>query len=366
MAIAFEVHSMALQRRLNWIGKSMEKSIHRLSTGTRVNAAKDDPFRNYEAGRLESEISSKERAKRNALDGASFLQVADGACSEVQNILQKIRELSVQAANDTLSSTERHYLNIEAEDLLKEIDRITASTTFNTKIVFGNRTEFILQRVNELRSKEQGGGTLTADERNFLDSEASKMLSGIDKKADYFSDEGRRLLDWTPFSQTRDNNEVYWKVEDRIKSNTVTLATVAYVGKEVRAGVLHINSGATKVDEVKLSLPEVTARGLGLETLSLTYQNGATRAIDDLDAAISSINSIRTYMGVVGNHMDKQVEDLSGFNIGLSDYVGKIKDTDVAKESTEFAMAQIQQQAVTSILAQCNSRVSRVLEMLAR
>jgi len=269
-----------------------------MATGSRINHAKDDPFRNSETSNVNNKIRNTQKAKLNSSDGAAFLQIAEGVCNEVQNILQRIRELSVQSANDTLTSTERNYLNIETSDLLKEIDRIVEGTTFNTKQIFG-------------------------------------------PKGDAFSDEQRDLKDWKPFSIAK-NAE----------------------GNNLRAGVLHIGPSATKPDEVKISIPEISAKSLGLGTLSITYQNGAAKAIDDLDAAISSVGTIRSYMGVLVNRMEKQVEDLESKSIEMNDYVSKVKDADFAQESTAFASAQIQQQAAISILAQSNSRVSRILEIL--
>jgi len=294
----FNISSMMHQSKLRMHNDALTRATERLATGQRINHAKDDPFRNYDTKNINSEIRNSEKAKQNSSDGAALLQIAEGTCGEIQSILQRIRELSIQSANDTLSSTERHYLNVETSDLLKEIDRIAAGTVFNTKQIFGN-------------------------------------------KGDAFSDEHRDLKDWKPFSIVRDA-----------------------AGKEMRAGVLHIGAGANKSDEVKVSIPEISANSLGLSTLSLTYQSGATKAIDDLDSAISSMSTIRSYMGALVNRMDRQVEDLDSRNIERSDYVGKVKNADFAKESTALVSAQIQQQAAISILAQSNSRVSRILEIL--
>lgn len=294
----FNVSSLMYQNRLRIHSEGLNRSTERMATGSRINHAKDDPFRNSEMNNMNSGIRNTEKAKLNSNDGAALLQMAEGACNEVQNILQRIRELSVQSANDTLSSTERHYLNVETAELLKEVDRIVDSTAFNTKQIFGPR-------------------------------------------GDAFSDEQRDLKDWKPFSIAKD-----------------------MAGNDLRAGVLHIGPGATKTDEVKISIPEISANSLGLGALSITYQNGAAKAIDDLDTAIRSVNTVRSYMGVLVNRMERQIEDLDSKGISMNDYTSKVKDVDFARESTAFASAQIQQQAAVSILAQSNSRVSRVLEIL--
>lgn len=294
----FNVSSMMHLNNIRLHERAMSGAIEKLASGNRINHAKDDPFRNHETIDMNSKIRNTTKAVINSNDGASLLQVAEGTCNEVQSILHRLKEISVQSANDTLTSTERNYLNIETSELLKEIDRIAMSATFNTKQIFGN-------------------------------------------KGDAFSDEQRDLKDWKPFSVAK-NAE----------------------GKNLRAGVLHIGSGATKPDEVKISIPEISAESLGLGTLNITSQNGATTAIDDLETAISSVSTIRTYMGILVNRMEKQVEDLESKNIEMNDYVSKVKDADFAKEVTAFTAAQIQHQAATSILAQSNSRVSRILEIL--
>jgi flagellin len=302
----FNVDSMMGLNNIRRHTNKVETSTERLATGSRINQAKDDSFRNYESHNVMSEISNIGKARQNSTDGASLLQIAEGTCNEVQSILQRIRELSVQSANDTLSSTQRNYLNMEATDLLKELDRIAASSTFNTKQIFGN-------------------------------------------KGDSFSDEERDLKDWKPFSAKN------------------------AAGNDTRPGVLHIGFGAEKPDEVRISLPEISAKSLGLDPMSpddtdrfnIETQNGATRAIDAMEAAMSSLSTVRSYMGVAVNRMENQVEDLDTRDIGLNDYTAKIRDANVAKISTEMVSAQIRQQAAISILSQSNSRIHSILEILS-
>jgi len=312
----FNVSSMIHQSKLRLHNKDLSRSIERLATGSRINHAKDDPFRNYEIKNVNSEIGRIDKAKQNTTDGASLLQIADGTCNEVHGILQRVRELAVQSANDTLSSTERFYLDQEAVGLLKEIDRIVVSSIFNSKQIFGN-------------------------------------------KGDSFSDEQRDLKDWKPFTFVDKN------------------------GFETRPGVLHIGYGAEKSDEVKISLPEISAKNLGLDSsihssihtytvgtdihtyaFSLSTQRGATRAIDDLDFALNSVTTVRTYMGAIVNRLDMHNDNLLDKDTTLNDYSSQIMDADFAKESTNMASAQIRQQAAISILTQCNARIGKVLEML--
>jgi flagellin len=325
---------MIYQSKIHLHNQTLTRATERLATGSRINNAKDDPFGNYEAENAASKLRNSEKAKQNSTDGAAFLQIAEGTCGEVQNILQRIRELSVQSANDTLSSTERHYLNIEANGLLQEIDRITAGTTFNTKQIFGDKGDSFSDETRDLVHIERDEyGNLI----NVVKDEGGNPI--LDKNGNPIRDKSQ---DWTPFA-----------------------------GYPSRVGILHIGPSVNPgkyhdVNEVKVSIPELSSKNLGIDTLSITYQNGASKAIDDLDSAISSLGTIRSYMGSLVNRMDNQVEDLEERNITVNDHISKIKDADYAKESTTLLTAQIQQQAALSMLAQSNSRVSRVLEILGR
>ncbi|MCL2281918.1 MAG: hypothetical protein FWC26_01200 [Fibromonadales bacterium] len=302
----FSVSSMIYQNKLRLHSDALTRATERLATGSRINNAKDDPFRNYEAKNATAEIGNMEKARQNSSDGAALLQIAEGTCSEVQNILLRIKELSVQSANDSLTSAERHYLNDEASSLLKEIDRIAAGSTFNSKQIFGTKGDSF--------TGDQGYGVL-------------HIGSSV--------------------SHTRSS----YKYQD----------SLLYVGDPSKnPGQYHDSN------QIKVSIPELSAETLGLNILSLTYQGGATKAIDDLDSAITSLSTIRSYMGSLVNRVERHIDDLEERKITSNDHVSKIKDTDFAKESTALLTAQIQQQAATAILAQSNSRVSRVLEILGR
>jgi len=319
----FNVTSLMHQSKIRLNNRDLSRSMERLSTGSRINQAKDDAYRNYEMKNVNSDVSRIDKAKQNTTDGASLLQIADGTCNEIQDILHRVRELSVQSANDTLSSTERYYLDQEAAELLNEVDRIAMSSMFNFKQIFGKYT--------------------------------NDSFSGEDRNIKEW-DENKKANEWQPF--TFKNND----------------------GTAIRPGVLHIGYANGKMDEVKVTIPEISARSLGLDreehtyyvgadlhtynAFSLATQNGATRAIDNLDFALNSVTTVRTYMGSIVNRLEIHADDLMDKETSLSDYSGKIMDTDVAKESTDMAAAQIKLQAAVSVLAQGNSRIGKILEML--
>lgn len=132
LRINTNVASINAQRALNTTRESLQKSLERLSSGSRINRAGDDAAGLAISENLKAQVRGLEQAKRNAADGISLVQVAEGGLTEIQNILIRLRELSVQAASDTIGPDERRFLNVEYEALLEEVDRISNSTEFNT------------------------------------------------------------------------------------------------------------------------------------------------------------------------------------------------------------------------------------------
>jgi len=361
--IQFNVSAMMHRNNLRLQENAISRATERLATGNRINHAKDSPFQNYETSDMNSNIRSTSKAITNSTDGASLLQVAEGACNEIQSILQRVRELSVQSANDTVTSTERKYMNDEVSELLKEIDRIAMSTTFNAKQIFGSK----------VYSDDKKEAFLNSNAFSGEDRDLRRPISEEDKDLKY----------WQPFS-TKNANDIYFKNnEENDLRYWKPFSTKNEDGTELRAGVLHIGPGTAKSDEVKISIPELSAKSLGLINLTVSYdslnvptlsyqglnittQNGATKAINDVEAAISSVSTVRTYMGILVNRMETQIDNLSSKNIEMNDYVNKVKDADFGKEMTAFTIAQIQQQATVSVLSQCNSRIGKVLEILGK
>jgi flagellin len=132
MRINHNINSMITQTSLQSANRSMGKSLEKLSTGLRVNRASDDAAGLAVSERLRGQIKGMGRAKMNAQDGIALLQIAEGAANEIEDVLQRQRELAVQAASDTLTSTDRSYVDLEFKQLSDEIDRITSSTQYNT------------------------------------------------------------------------------------------------------------------------------------------------------------------------------------------------------------------------------------------
>lgn len=140
MRINHNISSMITQGSLFKTGRTMAKNLEKLSTGLRVNRASDDAAGLGVSENLRTQVRGTAQAKRNALDGIAAITIAEGAANEVSSILQRMRELAVQSANDTLTSTERNYTNQEFGHLIEEIDRIASVTNYNKMDLLSNNT----------------------------------------------------------------------------------------------------------------------------------------------------------------------------------------------------------------------------------
>ncbi len=282
MRINHNISSMIGQQALGVQQGSMSKSLERLSTGLRINRASDDAAGLSVSESLRSKIRGLGRAKSNAEDGIAMMQIAEGATGEVNNILQRLRELAIQSSTDTMTTTERGYIDKEFGSLMNEISRISLSASYN-------------------------GMTL-------LDGAAGSF--GVSGGA---------------------------------------------------ASVLHIGSGSSNmVDRISVTMGAMTLGALGMSavTTSVSTSAGALSALSLIDAAVRSVNTVRSDMGAYVNRLEFAISNLGNQLYNTQDAESRIRDVDFAKETTEFTRAQILTQSATSMLAQANQVPQGILALL--
>jgi flagellin len=300
MRINHNIPSMVTQGSLFKVGRDMNKSLERLSTGLRVNRASDDAAGLGVSENLRTQVKGTSQAMRNAQDGIAAINIAEGSANEISDILQRMRELAVQSSNDTLTSTERAYTDQEYQQLISEIDRIAEVTNYNgMKLISSTGT-------NANERFGIGGGTVGA---------AGSAL-WIDANDQYGSD-----------------------------SITITIDTLTTddLGTSFGAGLNGEN---------------------GLRGTTLTSQTEATRSIQVLDESIDSVNTMRSNMGAFINRLDHAINNLLVSNTNQQAAESQIRDVDFANESAQFTRNQILTQSGTSMLAQANMVPQSVLSLL--
>ena len=377
LTVATNTGALMAQAAASSVNKDMEISMERLSTGKRVNGASDDAAGVAIASRLTSEIKGTNQAIRNALDGQAMLDTAEGAHQEVENILQRMRELAVQSANDTNDANDRTNIQSELDQLVNEIDRISSTTTWaGQKILDGSDTNGINLQV--------GSGTAAADFLNVTVNSISAStlnLSGVATQGGVT--DGSKDLGAAGTGYTISGNVITISADTTaggtlglaMGDGTTVTATTA-LAADISTGQLALNTAAATVAEglnKAAAFAKFTAVASTDGTGKITINKGAITvsntseaqsAITKIDAAIQTLNAQRASLGAYSNRLDSTVSNLTNVSSNLQAGRGRIEDADFAAETTNLAKAQILQQASTAMLAQANAAKQNVLSLL--
>ena len=383
------VMSLNAQRNLNTSSSSLATSIQRLSSGMRINSAKDDAAGLAISERFTTQIRGLDVATRNANDGISLAQTAEGAMVEISNNLQRVRELAVQSANATNSESDRKALQSEVDQLVAEIDRVAGQTNFNgTKLLDGSFSGGLFQiganagetiainsvinaKTDSLGSAKYAA-TTTSTAAVAGTATAAGEVSGlvvngqaIDKVAvaigDTGADVGKKIA--TAINEKMDQTGVYAKVEKDGKLSLHSL--IADKDLTLTAPTSTAVAGLTGGDLAGLAAGTAAAGDdASVKNVSITTVEGAQKAMSIIDKALGSVNSARAEMGAIQNRFSSTIANLSTTSENLSASRSRIRDTDYAKETAELTRTQILQQAGTAMLAQANSSSQNVLSLL--
>jgi len=388
------VTSLIAQKNLGASQSSLTTAMERLSSGMRINSAKDDAAGQAIANRMSSQITGLSQAQRNANDGISVAQTAEGALNQINDNLQRVRELTVQAQNGTNSAEDKASIQAEIKQRLTEIDRISEQTDFNgTKVLSKDQTLSIQVGANDgeaisIGLKEITSKTLGLDSFNVS---GPKGTLGAANATAYQAAYG----DTTQVS----TNSVAEATANGLATNlgvatgSVTVGTTAQVDESgnwyttvtinttnaaelstLNAKGLSVESGVTATFYIALdpqaadtsTTPGTAAFTIATDTLSAAdLQKGSSAdPLSMLDAALSEVDTLRSDLGAIQNRFDSAISNLKTNETNLSAARSRIEDADYAVEVANMTKAQILQQAGTSVLAQANQVPQGVLSLL--
>jgi len=465
------IMSLNAQRNLGTSGTSLATTIQRLSSGLRINSAKDDAAGLAISERFTTQIRGLDVASRNANDGISLAQTAEGAMTEIGNNLQRIRELAVQSANATNSASDRKALQAEVSQLVSEIDRVATQTEFNgTKLLDGSFTSKAFQiganagqsisidSIASARASALGKytgftldnqavaatppaagvqtvlsigaghqlelGELTNDAKAVVNAINASGLSGLSATANATTvasvatdasgagtgnakitlnnveinvatsnngssnranalaainaqsavtgvvavDDGQGLkltaADGRNITMAFDADTATGATEEAfgLAAATTSRSTynINYAGQSLGTDAAVTMSGAGTI----AANTNVGSIGTALSAVDISSKDGASDALNAIDAALQGINSSRADLGAVQNRFTSVIANLQTSSENLSASRSRIRDTDYAKETAELTRTQILQQAGTAMLAQANSSSQSVLSLL--
>ncbi len=427
MAQVISTNSLSLltQNNLNKSQSALGTAIERLSSGLRINSAKDDAAGQAIANRFTSNIRGLTQASRNANDGISVAQTTEGALNEINNNLQRVRELSVQAANGSNSSSDLTSIQDEITQRLSEINRVSEQTDFNgTKVL--NKTgqltiqvgakdnETITIDLQKIDSTTLGLASLNVSNTGKSIADGDTVNAQYTLKNTDFSDKNTgagKVTFGTDFELKQDANTgkyyatgnknavppVFYAASVDTKSGKVTidsnspaatvdptkLASVGQIGKDVAidTGALNPDQSVVSFNDSKgnkayaietkgvdgtSSFKSVAIKEDGTldQTGSTALSLGTTDPLSKIDDALSTVDKFRSSLGAVQNRFDSAITNLGNTVNNLTSARSRIEDADYATEVSNMSKAQILQQAGTSVLAQANQVPQGVLSLL--
>lgn len=381
MAAIINTNVIALnaQRNLNSSQNALATTLQRLSSGLRINSAKDDAAGLAISERMTSQIRGLNQAVRNANDGISMSQTAEGALGEIGNNLQRIRELAVQSGNASNSVSDRTALNNEVQQLKAEIDRVASTTAFNgIKLLDGTFTNQAFQvganvgetisitsLVNAQSSSLGTSTTTTANVTGIVIATPAAITAG-DLTINGVS-VGAVALGATPTAQG-----------DNIAAAINSVSGTTNVSATNAAGILTLTntSGSTTIVGMTGTATQAatgltagttsvtTASVVGFAGVNVSTTAGAENAISSMDSALSALNAARADLGAYQNRFSSAVSNLQTTAENLAASRSRIVDTDFAAETAILSRNQVLQQAGTAMLAQANALPQSVLALL--
>jgi flagellin len=372
--------SLNSQRALSATNGSLATTLQRLSSGFRINSAKDDAAGLAISERFSTQIRGLNQAQRNANDGISLSQTAEGALGEVSNNLQRMRELAVQASNGTNNQGDRDALNFEVTQLKAEIQRMAEQTFFNgVRLLDGSLGSLVFQiganagetiTVSGLANVTNAalGGTYSRTTANVNATALTGFATAIAAGGVTINGTSIGAIAGAANAQERAGQLV--EAINRVSSTTGVGASydtvtgdVSFVSSATFAVAGTTNSAAVAGFANNAAIGTTTTT-TGITALNVSSYSGAQAAIGQIDNALSTVNSARANLGAIQNRFTSAVASLGTATENLSNSRSRIKDADFAKETAELARTQILQQAGTAMLAQANQLPQSVLSLL--
>ena len=383
MRINHNISALNTYRQLVNNNNVTQKSLEKLSSGLRVNRAGDDAAGLAISEKMRGQIKGLDMATKNAQDGISLIQTAEGALNETHSILQRMRELAVQSSSDTNTDADRAELQKEMNQLIEEIDRISKTTEFNTKKLLNGDLKGIQSSLLSVKFDEVSSSTLFTAVAATGASVAKDNTFNF-KVTEY--DGVNYTIEWSDASGESNTATVASNATSFvIGSATAGTATVtvdlpttdfmSIIGEEgtftsreaVTAGedkslTFHIGSNSSQV--MGVAIEDMSSEELNVNSIDITTSQAAEASISAINHAIEDVSTQRAKLGAFQNRLEHTINNLGTSSENLTAAESRIRDVDMAKEMMEFTKTSILSQAATAMLAQANQQPQGVLSLL--
>lgn len=403
MRINNNLMAINTHRQLGITNTAGAKSMEKLSSGYRINRAGDDAAGLAISEKMRGQIRGLTQASRNAQDTISLIQTAEGALTESHAILQRMRELAVQAANDTNTDSDRKELQNEVKQLISELDRIGNTTEFNTKKLLDGSAKGVKEAVDgSMRINNNSALTLNVGTSALATIKESTLVDGaymivkVDNtisatsgdpefnSADYriIGPDGKVTTEIT-FTTNGDGITFGSSMVDATGGVTIGLASGLTLHENMKVGesITFVFSAAEEASDALddsimaqiganagqtafISIGDMRAAALGVDEIDISSKFGAQVAIETVNNALEKVSTQRSALGAMQNRLEHTIKNLDTSAENLQASESRIRDVDMAKEMMEFTKQNILQQAAQAMLAQANQAPQGVLQLL--
>ena len=380
MKISYNAAAMYANNAANTADNRVAQSLKRLSSGLKITESKDDPAGYAIGRRMNAQISGIGVATQNSNRGVNIIETADGALTEVHDMLQRMNELAVKGAHGVLTTTDREMVNAEMKQLKEEVARIARDTEFNGQPLLDGSFDLRGYTDSQL-----------ADVDFYSDEVLAKKYT-VESLTVVYRDDGTIDLDATKAAFTAgdgfpDDAEITEVGQDKVvitggqdfkltlsinydmRDMTTNEVVVAGAGKPLQIditgiGSLDMQTGANEGQQLDIRIPKVSLDRLGIERTEVDTEESSTKAIEEVKGAIQYVSDVRSRLGAYQNRLEHTINNLDVSNENMTASYSNIMDVDMAEEMTTYTSQQVIAQAATSMLAQANERPSQVLQLL--
>ncbi len=375
MRINYNVSAMTANNSLKRSDNALAKSLQRLSSGIKINRAKDNAAGLAIAKRMNAQLEGLSVAGDNANDGVSVVETADGALGEIHDMLQRISELAVKGATGTMSDEDRKAIEEEVAQLKEGIEQIVEVTEFNGQKLLDGSFDMKGYTTNTQVKVDYYSDTVTA--KNYT---ITALTVNLDADGNIVED-ATTLANTIGLGSEFPPNCTVSKVDGNVvtiadktgfemrltiqgaPNSSVTAATPLEINI-TGYGDMSVQIGANEGQTLDMRIPYVSLKNIGIADTDFTTQINCQDALGKMDEAVAYISSVRSRLGAYQNRLESTVDSLDVTYESMTAAYSRIMDTDMAREMTEYTNLQVLTQAGTSMLAQANERPSQVLQLL--
>lgn len=373
MRINYNVSAMTSNNCLKRSDNALSKSIERLSSGLKINRAKDNPAGLAIAKRMNAQLKGISIAGDNANDGVSVIETADGALSEIHDMLQRINELAVKGSNGVMTDADRQTIEDEVAQLKQGIEQIVECTEFNgQKLLDGSFDLKGYTDATTVKVDSYSDG-VTAKKYTLAALNVTINADGnIVETIDDLNNGKVSALEAGGFPANCkvseiDGNRLTIADKTGFKMTLEVQKTTNIGGMEIDItgfGDMSIQVGANEGQTLDMRIPNVSLKNIGIEDTDFSTEDGCKKALAKMDDAIAYLSEVRSRLGAYQNRLESTVDSLDITEESMTSAYSRIMDVDMAKEMTKYSNLQVLTQAGTTILAQANERPSQVLQLL--